>query len=278
MRDRPNPLAPRRAVVMERVRETADIVSLTVALPDGGAFEFGPGQFDMLGRPGWGEAPFSFSSPPLEGGRFVHTIRIAGNVTRAICGLEPGEWLHLRGPYGRGWPLDRARGKNIVIVGGGIGIAPLRPALRAILERRAEFGEVFAVFGARTEKDLPFRAELEGLAAEPSSGVRLTVDRREEGAGGLIREGLVTALLDGVPFPAEGSLAFSCGPELMMRFVARDLLRRGQRPGDHYVSLERRMECGLAHCGHCQVGAKYVCMDGPVFAYGDIARFADVVL
>ncbi len=279
MSGRANPLVPRRAVVEERVAETADTVTLTFAARGGDLCDAQPGQFNMLGFAGLGEAPFSFSSIPPGGSRFVHTVRTAGNVSRAVWALEPGREVDWRGPYGRGWPLDRARGRGVVVVGGGIGIAPLRPAIRRLLDDRGEYGNLFFAFGARTEADLPFRRELEALAAAPPEGttVRLTVDRKTE-PGGPIAEGLVTAPLEEIAFPLEGSVAFSCGPELMMRFVARALFRRGQRPADHFVSLERRMECGVAQCGHCQIGAKYVCLDGPVFAQSDIARFADVIV
>ncbi|KPL08572.1 hypothetical protein AMJ71_08080 [candidate division TA06 bacterium SM1_40] len=273
-----NPLEPRRALVREKIQENRETYSLTLSLADHDHFSYRPGQFNMLGLPGMGEAPFSFSSLHLERGRFTHTIREAGSLTRSICQLAAGDILSIRGPYGNEWPLEKAKGRHLIIVGGGIGIAPLRPVIRHALGNGGEYGRLYFLLGARTEDDLLFREEFEKLTAGRDGTLLMTVDRGEKKELSHIREGLVTALLDEIDVDPEESITFTCGPELMMRFVARQLIQMGQDPYDIFVSMERRMKCGIAHCGHCQIGAMYVCKDGPIFPYGDIKRFADTML
>jgi len=273
-----NLLMPKQAILEEKICETEDTCSLKISLLDKGRFSFKPGQFNMLGVPGFGEAPFSISSLAIGDKTFIHTIRLAGNVTKRICELGIGEKLSFRGPYGNGWPLDKATGKYVVIVGGGIGIAPLRPVIYHILQKRKKFGKLFVLYGARTEDDMLYRKELKDWSELDGISVLLSVDEKPK--TGLLdtHVGVVTTLIDKIDIPLSEAVSFICGPEIMMRFVARDFILRGQSANNIFLSMERRMNCGIAHCGHCQIGAKYVCKDGPVFAYADIRRFADTLL
>ncbi len=232
----------------------------------------------MLGLPGFGEAPISFSSLIIDGKSFLHTIRLSGNVTRAICRLKIGDQLQIRGPYGNGWPLDAAHGKNVIIVAGGIGMAPLRAVVYHLLQNRDKFRNLFLLYGARTEDDILYREEMKTWSESGKITVLLSVDEEPKKRTLITHVGVVISLFDRVDLPLAESVTFVCGPELMMRFVARRLMLDGHDPDNIFVSLERRMKCGIAHCGHCQIGAKYVCKDGPVFSYADIGRFADTLL
>lgn len=271
-----NPMMPQQARIEERIEETADTISLRLSRVGGTSLKYGPGQFNMLGVPGFGEAPFSFSS--LDGGdnTFVHTIRVAGNVVRALYRLGPGERVAFRGPFGAGWPLDRARGRNLIVVAGGIGMAPLRPVVEYALRHPEDFREVVLLYGAKTTDDLLFKQDF--LRWSQGITVLLAADELRGTAPLDVQQGLVTKLFDRVHIPLPETVTFTCGPQVMMKFAAARLILDGQSAMDIYVSLERRMECGITHCGHCQLGAKYVCKDGPVFALADITRFQDTLL
>ena len=269
------------ARLMEVRPETGDTNTYLFILEAEPEFLFEPGQFNMLGLPGLEEAPFSMSSLAEPGNNlFAHTIRHVGNVTRHISRLNPGDRLLLRGPFGRGWPVNNPKGEDVLVVAGGIGLAPLRPLLLHCLRNREELGRFILVYGARTPDDMIFRHDL--LAWQESGFMKtiLCVDRLENGheTSLNIRQGLVTSFLSELDLDPLRTRAYVCGPEIMMRFVARTLLRDGHARNRIYVTMERRMRCGTAHCGHCQIGPKFVCQDGPVFEYGDIARFSDVLL
>jgi len=271
-----NPLLPQRIRVEERVMETGDTVSLKFSRSDSQPLQYRPGQFNMIGIPGFGEAPFSFSSLDGADGTFVHTIRVAGNVVLALHRLQPGDQATFRGPFGAGWPLDKARDKNVLIIAGGIGMAPLRPVVEYVLKNRGDFRDVFLLYGAKTTDDILFKEQL----ADWNEGIKVLL-AADEVRGELplpVQKGLVTKLFEHVHVPPTETITFTCGPQVMMKFAAARLILDGQSAGDIYVSLERRMECGITHCGHCQIGAKYVCKDGPVFALTDITRFADTLL
>lgn len=230
----------------------------------------------MLGLPGVGEAPFSFSLLDGKGREFIHTIRYAGNVVGALAKLRKGQRVHFRGPYGNGWPLEKLEGKNVIIVAGGIGMAPLRPVVYYLLKNKNKLGKVYLLYGARTPADILYKAELAGWAN--NINVLLSADKVTEKGSLDVREGLVTTLFDQLDVSLSDTITLTCGPQIMMKFVAAGLILEGQNPKDIYVSLERRMKCGIGHCGHCQIGAKYVCKDGPVFCLPDIQRFADTLL
>ena len=268
-----NPLMPRIATVQQRITETEDTFSLRLS-PEGDDFYFKPGQFNMLGLPGIGEAPFSFSMIDEENKTIIQTIRQAGNVVSALEKLKKGHKVHFRGPYGNGWPVAKLKGKNAIIVAGGIGMAPLRPVVHYLLKNK--IGKAYVLYGARTPADMLFKDELQDWSSKIN--VLLSADQVNRQSSLKVHEGLVTGLFDQLDVPLADTITFTCGPQIMMKFVAAGLILNGQKPGDIYVSLERRMKCGIGHCGHCQIGAKYVCKDGPVFCLPDIRKYADVLL
>lgn len=270
-----NPLLPRVAVIEQRIVETKDTFSLRLS-PQGGGFNFNAGQFNMLGLPGIGEAPFSFSLIDEQKKIFIHTIRQAGNVVESLSKLKKGQKVHLRGPYGSGWPLEKLKGKNVIIVAGGIGMAPLRPVIHYLLKNKKDFGRIYLLYGARTSADLLFKDELAKWSKKID--VLLSADEINQETTLKVHVGLVTTLFNQMDVSLPDTITFTCGPQIMMRFVAAGLILDGQNQSDIYVSLERRMKCGLGHCGHCQIGAKYVCKDGPVFCLPDIQKYADTLL
>ena len=223
-----------------------------------------PGQFNMLYLFGVGEVPISVSAITADGG-IVHTTRAVGSVTRAMQALERGAVVGLRGPYGSAWPVDQSAGGDLVVVAGGIGLAPLRLVIHAVLERRADFGRVVFCYAARAPGDMIFRDELDAWAARDDLDLRVTVDRGTAAWRG--DAGVVTQLIDRGGFGRRNTRAMVCGPEVMMRFSAASLERRGLKPEDIFVSMERNMRCAVGFCGHCQIGAQFVCRDGPVFPY-----------
>ncbi len=271
-----NPMMPQQARIEERIVETADTVSLRLSRVGGTPLTYKPGQFNMLGVPGFGEAPFSFSSLDGDDNTFVHTIRAAGNVVLALHRLQPGDRVAFRGPFGAGWPLDQARGRSLIMVAGGIGMAPLRPVVEYALKHREDLRKVFLLYGAKTTDDLLFKQDF--VRWSQGITVLLAADELRGMAPLDVQKGLVTKLFDRVQVPLPETVTFTCGPQVMMKFAAARLTLDGQPAEDIYVSLERRMECGITHCGHCQFGAKYVCKDGPVFSLAEITRFQDTLL
>ena len=258
----PGPMVPRSFVVRERVQETSDTWTLTLDALDGESPTIGPGQFMMVYAFGIGEVPISVSGPPSRPGPVVLTVRAVGAVTQAICATEPGGVLGLRGPLGTTWPISGSRGADVVVVAGGIGLAPLRPVVLHALEHRPEFGEVVVLYGARTPRDLLYPARFADWSVD------VTVDAAEIGWHGKV--GVVPKLIPDAAFDPAKAVAFVCGPEIMMRFSIEALLDRGVTPDRIHVSLERNMRCGLGHCGHCQLGPTLICRDGPVYSY-DVA-------
>jgi NAD(P)H-flavin reductase len=250
--------------VVDVVHETRETVTLTLepvgdAIPPPVA-----GQFTMLWAWGAGEVPISVSALPGEG-RLVHTIRDVAGVTKTLCASRPGDVLGVRGPYGRGWDVDAARGRDLVLVAGGIGLAPLRPVVHAVLADRSAFGRVVLVVGARTEQELLFRGELDGWWNARDVVVRTIVDRSSPGWTGSV--GVVTGELVGLDIDPDRTRAMVCGPEVMMRVVAQHLTDRGVADSAVEVSLERNMQCAVKTCGHCQVGPFFACTDGPVLTW-----------
>jgi NAD(P)H-flavin reductase len=265
-------MVPRPFVVRERTPETADTWTLTLEALDGEGPAIGPGQFGMVYVFGIGEVPISVSGAPDRPGPVVLTVRAVGAVTEAICASEPGDVLGLRGPIGTAWPISSSGGRDVVVVAGGIGLAPLRPVVLYALEHRSELGEVVILYGARTPDDLLYRSELESWSAQAS--VDVTVDAAGIGWPGKV--GVVPKLLPGASFDAASAVAFVCGPEIMMHFTVKALLERGVAPGRINLSLERNMRCGVGHCGHCQLGPTLICRDGPVYTYETAAPWLEV--
>ncbi|WP_024879700.1 FAD/NAD(P)-binding protein [Methylosinus sp. LW3] len=260
-----DPMIPRVARVVRRKREIADVVTLEI---DGGAFDFAPGQFNMLTAFGVGEAAISVSGDPDNSARLVHTIRAVGAVSRALTELHVGEPIGLRGPFGRGWPMVEAEGRDVIVVAGGLGLAPLRPALYRLFAEREKYGRILLLFGARSPADILFRDELEAWRGRLDMEVEATVDHARGDWRGNV--GVVTTLLSRAQFDAASALAMLCGPEIMMRFVANALLERGVAQERVYLSMERNMKCAIGWCGHCQFGPVFICRDGPVFPYSQL--------
>ena len=251
--------------------EAPDVVTLGFTPP--APFRFEPGQFNMLSLPGVGEVPISISGDPAADTVVLHTIRDVGPVTKALCDLRPGQRAGVRGPYGTSWPVAEAEHGDLVVVAGGIGLPPLRPALYQALHDRGRFGRVTLLYGARTPADLLFADELGGWRDSGAVDVRVTVDAAGRDWGGSV--GVVPALIpDAGLGPA--TTAFVVGPEIMMRFTVRALLAAGVPAGRIYLSMERNMQCAAALCGHCQLGPFLVCRDGAVFRYADLARWLTI--
>ena len=263
--------------VVSRVQETADTWTLELEpLGASGVQRIRPraGQFDMLYAFGVGEVPISTSGDHDGEQPLTHTIRAVGAVSRALCALGRGGIVGVRGPFGTEWPLADASGGDLVVVAGGIGLAPLRPAIRHALERRDDYGAVSVLVGARTPEDILFVEELERWRARLDAEVDVTVDAAAAGWHG--RVGLVTTLIPGAVVDAGKASAFVCGPEVMMTFVVRALIDRGVALERIWVSMERNMRCAVGHCGHCQLGPMLICRDGAVFPAGAMQRLMEV--
>jgi NAD(P)H-flavin reductase len=226
---------------------------------------FAAGQFNMLYVFGVGEIPISISGDSAKSKTLVHTTRAVGTVTRAMRQLKRGDVLGVRGPFGSPWPVEEAEGNDVVIVAGGIGLAPLRPALYNVLSQREKYGKVVLLYGTRSPADILFQRELETWRARFDLEVQVTVDRAAGGWRGNV--GVVTTLIARAPFDPPNAVAMVCGPEVMMRFTAMELERRGVAADSIFLSLERNMKCATGICGHCQFGPAFVCKDGPVFRY-----------
>ncbi|WP_234334441.1 FAD/NAD(P)-binding protein [Streptomyces sp. NRRL B-1347] len=244
--------------VVARWRETPDTVTLRLDPVDAALAAFTPGQFAMVHCFGRGEIPLSVSSLPTTGG-LAHTVRAVGAVSAGLCATRVGDVLGLRGPYGTGWELERALGQDVVVVTGGIGLAPLRPLIRDAAAEPRRYGRLNVLIGARTPEDLLAKYETRRW---PTTYTGVTVDRARSGWHGEV--GLVTGLLDRARFTPAHCRAFVCGPEPMIRATARDLTHRGVAADHIRVSLERNMRCATGTCGHCQLGPLLLCRDGPV--------------
>jgi len=247
-------------------KETPDTFTLTLK-PESGANGtlFQPGQFSMLWVFGVGELPISISGQPFQMDCLVYTVRSVGQATHALVSRKAGDGIGVRGPFGTGWPIDKARGRDVIIVAGGIGLAPLRPVIYHVLGNRKQYGRLVVLYGSRSPRDLLYRKELSSWARQPDTHVLVTVDY-----GGLSwrgHVGVVTTLFKYARLQPEKSVAMVCGPEIMMRFVARELEMLGLKRDDVYISMERNMKCAVGFCGHCQYGPHFICKDGPIFPY-----------
>ena len=260
-------MLPRPFRVVERRQDTVDTATLTLEPVEGAPLTFAPGQFTMLGLLGVGEVPISISGDP-GGALLLHTIRDVGGVTHALVEAQVGDLLEVRGPYGTGWGVEQGRGGDVVIVAGGIGLAPLRPAVLRLLAERERYGRVALLCGARSPADQLYPDELVRWR-DHGIDVATIVDHGAAGWPG--RVGLVTALIPGIHVDSAHTLALACGPEVMMRYVALALLDRGLSPEQIRLSMERTMKCGVGLCGHCQLREFFACVEGPVFDYSELA-------
>lgn len=254
---------PAPYVVRGRRRDTVDTVTLELAPLAGAPLEFLPGQFNMLFAFGVGEVPISVSGRSNAG--LLHTVRAVGAVSTALCDAAEGSAVGVRGPYGRGWDLDAALGLDLLIVAGGVGLAPLRQAVRQVLEARGSYGRVVLIVGARSEDLLLYAEELETWMRRSDVELHVTVDHA--GAGWRGHVGVVTELLPDADLDYDRTVALLCGPEVMMRLTAVALADAGVQPERIQVSLERNMKCAVAQCGHCQLSPILLCRDGPVLRW-----------
>jgi NAD(P)H-flavin reductase len=255
-------MLPEPYLVSQMRRETHDVVTLSLDASER-PFAFAPGQFNMLYAFAIGEVPISFSGDPSHTGEIIHTVKAVGAVSEALCRMSEGTIIGVRGPFGHPWPVDTIRGQDVLVIAGGLGLAPLRPVVYHLINNRADYGEVSLLVGARTPEDLLYHRELEHWKRRADIRVLTIVDRAGHEWKGRI--GVVTALLDNEPIDPRRTVALVCGPEMMMRFTVRELGQRGLPDERIYASLELNMKCALGFCGHCQYGPNFVCKDGPVF-------------
>jgi NAD(P)H-flavin reductase len=264
------PMEPRPFRVQAVEEHTHDTKTLTLEPAGAAPLAFRAGQFTMLGAFGVGEVPISISGDPGQPGVLEHTIRDVGGVTHVLARSEPGDVLTVRGPYGTGWDVADGKGGDIVIVAGGIGLAPLRPSILEVLAERGAYRRVSLLYGARSPQERLFRNDLANWAGGAGAlGVDISVDHADSGWPG--RVGMVTTLIPAAEFDPSRTLALVCGPEVMMRFTAASLMDAGVPPSSIRVSLERNMKCGIGLCGHCQLRELFICADGPVFGYDRVA-------
>lgn len=261
--------------IEKKHRETPDTFTLEMTPAEGGAAPpFAPGQFNMLYLFGKGEVPVSISGG-VDGGRpLTHTIRAVGTVTRSICDLKVGYTVGVRGPYGTSWPVADAEGRDVLIVAGGIGLAPLRSVIYHVLARREKYNRVTLLYGSRSPDEVLYRGELEKWRSRFDFHGYVTVDSARPDWRGHV--GVVTRLIPSASFDPANTVAMVCGPEIMLRLTARDLADRGISLDNIYVSMERNMKCAMGFCGHCQFGSEFVCKDGPVFPYRRIERILNI--
>ena len=263
-----NAYLPREALIVERIDESPDTFTLQLRLTDGEPYGFAPGQFNMLYLYGGGEVPISIVGRENDSGLLTHTVRSLGRITRGLAALGSGDRIGLRGPYGRGWPMQQAMDHDVIVVTGGLGCAPSVSIIHHILDHRADYGHLAILQGVRHTDDLIWREQYDAWARLPGVTVLLAADEATSGWPGHV--GLVTALFDRLTFDCNRTIAMLCGPEIMMRAAADGLHFRGLAAGSIYLSMERNMQCALGHCGHCQLGGSFVCRDGPVFCWPEV--------
>ena len=268
----PNPYQPLAAKLVDVVAETPTIK--TLVLEPEQPMPFRAGQFVQLTLPGVGEAPFTPSSSPLTPERIEITILKTGMLTDRLHECAPGMAMGLRGPFGKGYPVDKTDGMEVLVVGGGVGLAPLRALIYALLARMDKLKRVSIKYGARGTSELLYRRQYEQWAAVPKVDLKLTIDRPEQGWSGNV--GVVTTLLKSLDIDKPNSKVFTCGPGIMLKFVTYTLLEEGWTPEQIYLSMNRRMSCGMGKCGRCNIGPLYLCKDGPDVKYSLIKDYPNV--
>ena len=265
---------------MTRVREVEQIAPMeklfTVGAPGGRPLGHEPGQFVMVSVLGVGEAPISIaSSPSRSNAAFQLCVRKVGDVTKALHAVQAGEWIGIRGPFGHGFPIDRMRGKDMLLAPGGLGLAPLRSLIDQVLDERGSFGRVIILYGAKRPEEVLFREELDEWVVRDDVECCITVDRGDETWDGHV--GVITTLFPEVSVNPRNTVAVTCGPPIMYRFVLIELLGKGIPETQIYLSLERRMKCGVGKCGHCQMNQLYTCRDGPAFPYAQVKHLPEAL-
>ena len=266
----PSPWQVAMTTVRAITSETPSVRTYDLSFDGSSAsYSFQPGQFNMLYLPGIGETAISVSSDPAEPAKLRHTVRTLGNVTRALAKLQPGDKVGVRGPFGTAWPVDAFRGKDVIVVAGGLGLAPLRPFIYHLIRHRANYGRLSLVYGVRTPADLLYSNEYDAWR-DGGIDVKVAVNVASPEWRGSI--GTVAPLFAGLPLDPARTGLFTCGPEVMMRFVAASAIERGLPAAQILVSMERNMNCAVGLCGHCQFGPEFVCRDGPVFPFDRVRK------
>jgi len=270
-----NPFEPTPYTVLSRTPETPDTATIVLAPPRGRTIpSFAPGQFNMLYAFGLGEVAISISGDTVGSEKLVHTVRCVGKISTRLSNMKPGETVGVRGPYGVGWPVETAAGRDVVVVAGGLGLAPLRPALYELFRHRAKYDRLEIIYGSRSPRELLYYDEIQSWRALKDVRFQVTVDAAGRDWYGDV--GLVTARIPDSRFEPARTTAFVCGPEIMMRLTAQALAERGIPEDQIWVSMERNMKCAIGLCGHCQFGPEFVCRDGPVFRYKEIKRYMTI--
>jgi NAD(P)H-flavin reductase len=271
------PQLPLEAEIVDRIQEAGNLFTLRLRFTDPDIhdnYRFKPGQFNMLYLYGVGEIAISIVSDPNQGHTLDHTIRAVGRVSQGFSQLGKGDRIGVRGPYGRGWPLEQSEQKDVIVVTGGLGCAPVVSVIHYIMNRRERFGKVNIVQGVKHASDFIWKERYDQWRAAPQTKVLLAAD-----AGNAIwpwHIGPVTGLFEHLEFDPERTIVMMCGPEGMLRVVVHQLLGKGIGEGDLWLSMERNMHCAIGHCGHCQFGGKFVCKDGPVFCYEEVKELFGV--
>jgi sulfite reductase subunit B len=267
------------------VPESASIAKVEVLTPQERLFEFRldsgkdlghkPGQFAQISLPGLGEAPISISSSPDLKGSFEMVVRNVGRLSGALHNMEAGAKVGVRGPFGTSFPVEELKGKDLVFICGGIGLVPVRSAIHYVLNRRKDYGKVSILYGTKSVEERFFLSELQDWEKRSDVNYLDTVDRADDKWKGNV--GVITKLIPKVEVDPIKTRVIICGPPIMYKFVLIELMSKGL-PEEHvYVSLERRMKCGVGKCGHCQINGLYTCMDGPVFKYSDVANVPEAI-
>jgi NAD(P)H-flavin reductase len=269
-----NPYLPREAEIVGRTEESSNTFSLHLRLTDREPYAFAPGQFNMLYLYGSGEVPISVVEESEDDQTLTHTVRALGRITNGLAQLQVGDHIGLRGPFGRGWPMQEAEGRDLVVVTGGLGCAPSVSIIHHVLRHRARYGHLNILQGVKHTDDLIWRSQYDAWAKLPDVTVLLAADVAGPAWHGHV--GLVTTLFDQLSLRPERTVAMLCGPEVMMRAAADGLHRLGIRPEAIYLSMERNMQCAVGHCGHCQIGGNFVCREGPVFAWPAVRELLGV--
>lgn len=268
-----NPYQPVEAVILERIQESADLITLRVKFINDdmqSRYAFAPGQFNMLYLYGVGEIPISIVSDPKDNHILDHTIRVLGRVSKGMAKLQAGDQIGIRGPFGRGWPMQLAENKDVVVVTGGLGCAPVVSVITYVEHRRQQFGRLNIVQGVKHSNDMIWKERYDHWREMPDTKVLLAADVGESLWPWHV--GPVTGLLDGMEYDVNNCIVMMCGPEAMMHAVSNEMLQRGVAASSLYLSMERNMQCAVGHCGHCQYGSQFICKDGPVFSYPEISE------
>ena len=266
-----NPYLPYEAKIIERIQESPSLFTLRLCFTDPAVhnnFSFEPGQFNMLYLHGVGEVPISILSDPQDEHMLDHTIRTVGRVTRGIANLKEGDCIGVRGPFGRGWPLVMAEQRDVVVITGGLGCAPVVSVINYMMRRRERFGLMNIVQGVKHSSDFIWKERYDQWRQAPDTEVLLAADAGESLWPWHV--GPVTGLFNDLKFDKDRVIVMMCGPEGMMRVVVKYMIEKGVEESAIWLSMERDMHCGVGHCGHCQYGGKFVCRDGPVFCYQEI--------